>query len=79
MQKVNIKSELGVIIYHAETHAKIIKMAKEFDALKKKIFAGLNIVEVSENSTDHKRYNQLLAFFYPRFRTETWKNPMEVV
>jgi hypothetical protein len=49
----------------------------EFKQLKNEIFEQGDFV-VIEDPDDIKmqRYNQLLGFFYPQFRTSEWKSPV---
>ena len=52
-------------------------LISEFTELKSEIFAQGDFV-VIEDVEDIKmqRYNQLLGFFYPQFRTTDWKSPV---
>ncbi len=51
----------------------------EFKELKKKIFYSGNtkdmFVILDDKHPDTIRYNQLLGYFYPYFRTKNWINP----
>ena len=48
----------------------------EFTQLKSELFAGLMfVIESPEDKPKWDRYNQLLALFYPCYRTTTWINP----
>lgn len=48
----------------------------EFKALQLKLFGSSMFVVLDDNSEDTKRYEQLLAFFYPCYRTKDWINPV---
>jgi hypothetical protein len=48
----------------------------EFNSLKAEIFEQGNFV-VIEDSDKMRRYNQLLGFFYPQFRTTDWTSPLK--
>jgi hypothetical protein len=51
------------------------ELLSEFKTLKQKIFGNDMFVAVN-NDEDTKRYNQLLGFFYPQFRTSDWESPL---
>jgi hypothetical protein len=52
-------------------------LVMEFKMLKAEIFEKSNFVVVENpESETMKRYNQLLGFFYPRFRTTDWISPV---
>lgn len=53
----------------------MIELLKEFNELKEKIFQGGSFVEVSD-TPEQKRYDQLLQFFYPQFRTKEFVSPL---
>jgi hypothetical protein len=49
----------------------------EFKQLKDEIFAQGDFVVIEDpDDIKMKRYNQLLGFFYPQFRTSEWKSPV---
>jgi hypothetical protein len=49
----------------------------EFKQLKSEIFAQGDFVVIEDpDSVKMQRYNQLLGFFYPQFRTTDWKSPV---
>jgi hypothetical protein len=53
------------------------ELLDEFEMLKNKIFEKQNFVIVENpDSETMKRYNQLLGFFYPQFRTSDWISPV---
>lgn len=60
----------------SEKFKKVKALWEEFLELKKKIF-GKNIFVVIElDDPVQIRYSQLLGFFYPCYRTSTYKNPL---
>ena len=57
---------------------KMENLLKEFHSLKEKIFGKDMFVTVPDKEPEeHKRYDQLLAYFNPCFRTQNWINPMQ--
>lgn len=54
---------------------KFAELALEFKTLKQRIFGDNMFVAVNDDE-DTKRYNQLLGFFYPQFRTSDWVSPL---
>ena len=49
----------------------------EFKELKGEIFAQGDFVVIEDvDDTKMQRYNQLLGFFYPQFRTTDWESPV---
>jgi hypothetical protein len=53
------------------------ELLDEFKMLKSEIFEKQNFVVVENpDSETMKRYNQLLGFFYPQFRTSDWISPV---
>lgn len=56
--------------------SEFVDLVKEFKDLKKEIFGNDMFVVMDENDPKTKRYNQLLAYFYPQFRTDGWKSPV---
>lgn len=52
------------------------ELKNEFDTLKLEIFEKSNFVVMGDSET-MKRYNQLLGFFHPRFRTTDWISPIK--
>lgn len=57
-------------------YKKVQKLQDEFLMLKDKIFGNGLFVCVAD-TPDNRRYDQLLMFFYPEFRTADWINPMK--
>ena len=54
------------------------EMIDEFKMLKAEIFEQGDFVVIEDpNSERMKRYNQLLGFFYPQFRTTDWISPLK--
>lgn len=52
-------------------------MFDEFTLLKAEIFEQGDFVIIEDpDSEKMKRYNQLLGFFYPQFRTTDWISPV---
>lgn len=51
-------------------------LLNEYKNLKQEIFGNSKFVILDETSERVKRYNQLLAFFYPQFRTKDWVSPV---
>jgi len=50
----------------------------EFKQLKNEIFAQGDFVVIEDpDDVKMQRYNQLLGFFYPQFRTKNWINPVQ--
>lgn len=49
---------------------------KEYCELRDKLFCESKFAVLDDGSYETERYNQLLALFYPDFRTSTWVNPM---
>ena len=47
----------------------------EFLRLKSELFGKSLFVILDETAEDTIRYNQLLGYFYPEFRTKEWINP----
>ena len=57
--------------------SQLVDLLKEFNMLKAEIFEkGDFVVVENPESETMKRYNQLLGFFYPRFRTTDWISPV---
>jgi hypothetical protein len=50
-------------------------LVNEYNELKNDIFAHGNFV-VIEDGVRMKRYNQLLGYLYPQFRTTDWESPV---
>jgi hypothetical protein len=55
----------------------IDNLKTEFLSLKKEIFGESAFVIVDENNPKMLRYNQLLGFFYPCYRTKNWISPYQ--
>lgn len=54
------------------------EMHDEFNTLKAEIFEKGDFVVIEDTDSDKmKRYNQLLGFFYPQFRTTDWISPLK--
>lgn len=57
--------------------SQFIELLNEFKILKAEIFEQGDFVVVEDSDSEKmKRYNQLLGFFYPQFRTIDWANPV---
>jgi len=52
-------------------------LKNEFISLKKEIFGECKFVVMDDQDPKTKRYNQLLGFFYPCYRTKDWINPYQ--
>ena len=52
------------------------ELLKEFKALKIELFGDNMLAIQSDDSKKWKRYDQLLAYFHPEFRTKNWINPI---
>ena len=50
-------------------------LVREYQALRKKLF-GKDVFVVPQKSPDWDRYDQLLMWMYPWFRTAEYVNPM---
>ena len=58
--------------------SQLVDLLKEFNMLKAEIFEKGNFVVVENPESEiMKRYNQLLGFFYPQFRTTDWVTPVK--
>ena len=58
--------------------SQLVDLLKEFNMLKAEIFEkGDFVVVENPESETMKRYNQLLGFFYPQFRTTDWITPVK--
>jgi len=58
--------------------SQLVDLLKEFNMLKANIFKkGDFVIVESPDSETMKRYNQLLGFFYPQFRTTDWISPVK--
>jgi hypothetical protein len=56
------------------------ELVDEFKNLKSEIFAQGNFIIVDDPGSDKmKRYNQLLGYFYPQFRTSDYTDPISGV
>ena len=58
---------------------KVGELLREFNALKKELFGDNLFVELDDSDPRTARYDQLLGYFFPRFRSSGWKNPLEVL
>lgn len=47
----------------------------EFKELKRKLFGKDLFAVLDDNDPNVKRYNQLLGYFHPQFRTSDWVEP----
>jgi hypothetical protein len=54
----------------------MMKLYEEFKDLKQKLFVNDVFVVLDDKSKDVKRYNQLLGYFFPQFRTSDWVSPL---
>lgn len=53
------------------------ELLNEFKELKSEIFAQGDFVVIEDvDDINMQRYNQLLGFFYPQFRTTDWISPV---
>ena len=64
----------GQLIIDISDLEKVNPLKDEYLTLKAKLFGGSMFV-VLEDTQEQKRYDQLLAYFYPQFRTKNWINP----
>lgn len=55
----------------------LMDLFNEFKDLKQKLFGNEMFVVLDETSDDVKRYNQLLGYFFPHFRTSDWVSPVK--
>lgn len=51
-------------------------LVDEFYYLKSEVFQDGFFVVLDGNSEQVQRYQQLLGYFYPQFRTTGWKSPV---
>ena len=51
-------------------------LSNEFESLKKELFGNEMFVILDPNNPKVKRYEQLLGFLYPQFRTQGWVSPI---
>jgi hypothetical protein len=51
-------------------------LLNEYKQLKDEVFDGEMFVVLDQDDNKVQRYNQLLGFFYPQFRTSDWKSPV---
>jgi hypothetical protein len=54
----------------------LMELFNEFKDLKQKLFGQNMFVVLDDKSEDVKRYNQLLGYFFPQFRTSDWVSPV---
>jgi hypothetical protein len=55
----------------------LAELLDEFKLLSLEMFEHGHFVVIEDpNSEKMKRYNQLLGFFYPQFRTTDWTSPV---
>lgn len=54
----------------------LMDLFNEFKDLKQKLFGKDLFVVLDDTSDDVKRYNQLLGYFFPQFRTSDWVSPV---
>ena len=55
---------------------KMNNLLNEFKSLKTKLFGNSMFVVLDDKHPDTIRYNQLLQYFYPCYRTEKFINPL---
>jgi hypothetical protein len=61
-----------------EQERKFKAMNAEYKKLKKELFRGKTfVIPDPKDKKKWERYNQIQAFFYPQFRYEGWKNPLD--
>jgi hypothetical protein len=60
---------------YGEQITPIDPLRQEFDNLKKELFSSSSFIEVDDTCPKQNRYNQLLQYFYPEFRSKDWINP----
>lgn len=70
-----IKKEYAAKIENGSLKKKFLDLVMEFQELKKQIFGNQMFVEVTDSEIE-RRYDQLLAFFYPQFRDKNYISPM---
>ena len=58
---------------------KMNELLNEYRELKNKIFGNFSFVIWEDKDTDYARYNQLLMFFHPQYRTSDFVNPLKEV
>jgi hypothetical protein len=51
-------------------------LLSEYKQLKDEVFDGEMFVVLDQDDKKVQRYNQLLGFFYPQFRTSDWISPV---
>jgi len=56
--------------------SRLMELWDEFYKLKSELFGENMFVVLDQNDDKVKRYNQLLGFFYPQFKTSDWERPM---
>jgi hypothetical protein len=54
----------------------LMDLFDEFTELKQQLFGEYFFVHLDQESEDVKRYNQLLGYFFPQFRTSDWVSPL---
>lgn len=57
---------------------RMTELLKEYNELKNRIFGNFSFVIWEDKDIDFERYNQLMMFFHPQFRTSDFVNPLEV-
>ena len=57
--------------------AQMQRLLKEFKELKESLFGNSTFVVLNQNDAKTQRYNQLLQFFYPSFRTKDFVSPIK--
>lgn len=61
-----------------EKSLKIHRLLGEYQELKSELFGNAElVVPVPEDHSKWERFNQLLGFFYPQFRTPSYIDPIE--
>jgi hypothetical protein len=56
--------------------SRLVELHDEFTLLKKELFGESVFVVLDQDDKKVKRYNQLLGFFYPQFKTTGWTSPV---
>ena len=59
--------------------SQFIELVNEFKNLKSELFKDGNFVVLDQTDFKVRRYNQLLGYFYPQFRTTDWESPVQVI
>jgi hypothetical protein len=54
-----------------------LKLKVEYEKLKKELFGNNVFVVLDDQDPKTQRYNQLLGFFFPCYRTKNWQSPIQ--